>query len=71
MERMLCAVCLSAAVVLVGCGGDEAPMIIALYEDDVMVRGADRNVVDDYLVSDVPSLPSRRAACAQRRRSRA
>ena len=27
MERMLCAVCLSAAVVLAGCGGDEEPII--------------------------------------------
>ena len=61
MVRMLLVGCLSAAVVLAACGGDEEPMVIAPFEGDVMVRGADWNVVDDDLVSDVPSLPSRKA----------
>ena len=70
MRRILLVGCLSAAVVLAGCGGDEEPMIIAPYEDDVMVRGADRNVVDDDLVSNVPSLPSGRVVRTGRRRVR-
>lgn len=56
MGRILLVGCLTAMVVLAVCGGDEAPMTIAPYEDDVMVRGADRNVADDR-VSDTPSLP--------------
>ena len=35
MARMLFAGCLTAAVVLAGCGGDEEPMTIAPYQGDV------------------------------------
>ena len=56
MRRMLFAGCLTAAVVMAGCGGDEEPMVIAPYEGDIMVSGGGER----ELIEEVPGCSLRR-----------